>query len=93
MFNYINLYVAIHDVTVFIIKVAVLMHEDVHSCLHLSSEQNVINFIVLCLCLLYIESLCPDNGPPPLPKPLLPALHFRNIPASIFSMSTIVHLL
>ena len=36
MFNVINLYVAIHDISVLIIKVAVLMHEHVHSCLHLS---------------------------------------------------------
>ena len=57
MFSYINLYVAIHDISVFIIKVDVLMHEQVHSCLHLSIVNKTlfnIHFIILCLFVLYI---------------------------------------
>ena len=92
MFKCINLYVAIHDITVFIIKVAVLMHEHVHFCLHLSIVNKTlvdIRFIILCLTVLYILYLCPDNEHPPQ----APFLHSRNMPASTFLMSTIVHLL
>ena len=94
MFNVINLYVAIHDISVLIIKVAVLMHEHVHSCLHLSIVNKMlfdihfINYVYLYFIYnLYVLTMNP------LPKPLSPALHSHNIPALIFSMSTIIHLL
>ena len=48
MFNYINLYATIHDVSVFIITVAVLMHEHVHSCLHLSIVNKTLFDILIC---------------------------------------------
>ena len=94
MFNFINLYVAIHDISVLIIKVAVLMHEHVHSCLHLSIVNKMlfdIHFIIyVYLYFVYNLYVLTMN---PLPKPLSPALHSHNMPALIFSMSTIIHLL
>ena len=52
MFNFINLYVAIHEISIFISKVAVLMHEHVPSCLHLSIEYKML-FDILCLVVLH----------------------------------------
>ena len=55
MFNYITLYVAIHDVTVFIIKVAVFMHEHVHSYLHLSIVNKTLFISLFYVYVLTIE--------------------------------------
>ena len=69
MFNVINLYVAIHDISVLIIKVAVLMHEHVHSCLHLSIVNKMlfdIHFInYVYLYYIYNLYVLADNEPPP----------------------------
>ena len=76
----------------FIIKVVVLMHEHVHSCLHLSivNKMLLISLLYVYVYFIYNHYVLTMN---PLPKPLPYELHSRNIPASIFSMSTIVHLL
>ena len=83
-----------HDISVLIIKVAVLMHEHVHSCLYLSIVNKMlfdIHFInygyLYFIYNLYVLTMNP------LLKPLSPALHSHNIPSLIFSMSTIIHLL
>ena len=94
MFNFINLYVAIHDISVLIIKVAVLMHKHVHSCLHL----NIVNKMLFDIhFIIYVYSYFIYNlyvlTMNLLPKPLSPALHSHTMTALIFSMSTIIHLL
>ena len=80
-----------HDVTVFI-KVAVLMHEHVHSCLHLSIVNKTLFISLFYVYVYFIYNHCVLTMNPLL-KPLPYELPSRNIPASIFSMSTIVHLL
>ena len=74
MFNFINLYVAIHDVTVFIIKVSVLMHEYVHSCLHLSivNKMLFIPLFYVYVYFIYNHYVLTRN---PLPNPLPYELH------------------
>ena len=56
--HYITLYVAIHDVTVFIIKVAVLMHEHVHSCLHLSIVNKMLFISLFYVYVYFIYDHC-----------------------------------
>ena len=68
-----------HDISVLIIKVAVLMHEHVHSCLHLSIVNKMlfdiyfINYVYLYFIYnLYVLIMNP------LPKKLSPSLHSLN---------------
>ena len=74
------------------VKVAVLMHEHAHSCLHLNivNKMLFISLFYVYVYFIYNHYVLTINL---LPKPLPYELHSRNILASIFSMSTIVHLL
>ena len=67
------------------------MHEHVHSCLHLSivNKMLFISLVYVYVYFIYNHYVLTMN---PLPKPLPYELDSRNIPASIFSMSTIVHI-
>ena len=66
-----------HGVTVFIIKVAVLIHEHVHSCLHLSIVKKTLFISLFYVYVYYIYNHCALTMNP-FPKPLPPALHSRN---------------